>query len=103
MFGFDAGIIDYDPAEALQTVKSPGLLVYAELDWQVTPAWSLDRLDEIFPGGLTQNLTTTTIPGVNHSFLLVDDTCTPMPKAKVNGLSPQLATELDSWLQAQGY
>jgi pimeloyl-ACP methyl ester carboxylesterase len=103
MFGFDAGIIDYDPADALQTVRSPGLLVYAELDWQVSPTWSLDRLEELFPSGLPANLTTKTITGVNHSFLLVEDMCTPQTVATDNGLSPELAAELDAWLQAQGY
>lgn len=103
MFGFDAGIIDYDPADALQTVQSPGLFVYAEMDWMVTPAWSLDRLDTLFPEGLPANLTAKTIAGVNHSFLLVEEMCTPQTEAAENGLSPELTAELNAWLQAQGY
>ena len=32
VIGFDTGIIDYDPRQALQTVSSPGLLIFGEND-----------------------------------------------------------------------
>lgn len=100
MFGFDASIIDFDPADVLQQVQSPALFVYAERDWMVTPAWSLDRLDEIFAGELPEHFTAVTIPGVNHSFQNVETTCTPPAKSTI---SPELISQLNNWLDTQGY
>lgn len=100
MFGFDAGIIDYDPAEALQQVQSPALFVYAELDWMVTPAWSFNRLDEIFEGDVPEHFTGVTISGVNHSFHLVETAC-KQPAEEI--ISSELITLLNDWLTVQGY
>ena len=100
MFGFDAGIIDYDPTEALRQVKSPALFVYAERDWMVTPSWNLDRLDEIFEGNVPEHFTAVTISGVNHSFQYVETTCTLPAESTI---SPELITQLNNWLAMQGY
>jgi len=100
MFGFDAGVIDYDPGEALQQVQSPALFVYAERDWMVTPSWSLDRLDEIFAGNVPEHFTAVTIPGVSHSFQHVETTCTPPAESTI---SPELIAQLNNWLVMQGY
>lgn len=100
LFGFDAGIIDYDPTEALRQVKSPALFVYAERDWMVTPSWSLDRLDEIFAGNVPGHFTAVTISGVSHGFQHVESTCTPPAEATI---SPELIAQLNNWLAMQGY
>jgi len=103
MFGFDAGIIEYDPEEALQTVRSPGLFVFAENDRLVTPDLNLDRLDEIFDGDVPEHLTAVTISGANHSFILVNDPCEVVPNPYERPQSAELVEMLNDWLAAQGY
>jgi pimeloyl-ACP methyl ester carboxylesterase len=101
MFGFDARSFPYDPWEALTSVQSPGLLVYAEYDNLVTPAWALDRLDEMFDGDLPDNLSTVTITDANHGFQIVDGLCEYIEAGRP--LTPDLAVTMNDWLTAQGF
>ncbi|MCB8928590.1 MAG: alpha/beta fold hydrolase [Ardenticatenaceae bacterium] len=99
MLGFDAGVYDYDPLWALQTVQSPGLLLFGEHDFLVTPSWNLERMDQIFYGNPPANLQTATISGVNHGFRIVEDSCAEPAET----ISPELLTTMNSWLDEQGF
>jgi pimeloyl-ACP methyl ester carboxylesterase len=103
MLYLDSLIMDYDPAEALQTVKSPGLFVYAENDDQVTPQWSLDRLDELFDGNLPEHFTTVVLDDATHVFRLVDGPCDSWVDVPAQPQSEELISVLNDWLEAQGY
>jgi pimeloyl-ACP methyl ester carboxylesterase len=103
MFYFDSLILDYDPAAALQKVQSPGLFVYAENDDQVTPQWSLDRLDELFDGNLPENFTTVVLEDSTHVFRLVDNPCESWVDVPSQPRSDELISVLNGWLETQGY
>ena len=98
MLGFDAGVYDYDPLWALQTVQSPGLLLYAEHDFLVTPSWNMERMDQIFYGDPPAHLQTVTISGVNHGFRAVESSCAE-PADKV---APEFLNAMNKWLDEQG-
>ena len=99
----DFMILDYDPADALRTVKSPGLFVYAENDDQVTPQLSLDRLDDLFDGRPPEHLTTVVIEGATHAFRLVDDPCDSWVDVPEQPRSEEAVAVLHDWLAARGY
>lgn len=101
--GFDAGIIDYDPRQALQTVSSPGLLVFGENDLLVPPDQNLARFDEIFGANPPENLTTVVIADASHSFRLVDGLCTSWETSLTLPHSEELTAVLQDWLTEQGY
>jgi len=103
MFAFDARVFPYDPAEALRTVESPGLLVYAENDDQVTPQINLDRLDEIFDGNPPDRLTTVVLADATHAFRLVNDPCESWVDVPDQPRSEELIVVLNDWLTEQGY
>ena len=99
MFGFDARVFPYDPADALQTVESPGLLIYAENDDQVTPQLNLDRLDELFDGNPPDRLTTVVIDDATHAFRLVNDPCESWVDVPDQPRSEELVVVLNDWLE----
>jgi len=96
-------ILDFDPADALRSVQSPGLLVYAENDDQVTPQLSLDRLNELFDGNPPEHLTTVVLEDATHAFRLVDDPCESWVDVPDQPQSEELVQTLNDWLAAQGY
>jgi len=96
-------LFSYDPVDALRTVGSPGLLVYAENDDQVTPQLNLDRLDELYDGQLPDHLTTVVLEGATHAFRLVDDPCDSWGNVPAQPRSEELVVVLNDWLAAQGY
>ena len=95
--------MSYDPRAALKTTQSPGLLVYAEHDDQVTPAPNLDRLDEIFDNRVPDNLSSVVIAGATHAFRLVTDPCESWVDPEKQEQSEQLIDVLHDWLAEQGY
>jgi len=101
--GFDVGIYYYDPRQALQTVKSPGLLVFAENDPMVPADKNLARYDEIFNGNPPENLQTVTISGVYHTFHLMNMCVTSNEEVLSAPLSDELVQVLQDWLTEQGY
>lgn len=96
-------VLDYDPADALRSVQSPGLLVYAEHDDQVTPQLSLDRLNELFDGNPPEHLTAVVIEDATHAFRRVDDPCESWVDVADQPQSEELVQTLNGWLDAQGY
>ena len=100
---FQAGIFDYDPRQALQTVKSPGLLVFAENDPTVPAIRNLARFDEIFNGNPPENLQTATISGAYHTFHLMNMCLTSIDEILSAPLSDELVQVLQDWLIEQGY
>ncbi len=102
-FGFDARNMVYDPRNALQTVKSPGLLVYAENDDQVTPQSNLDRMEEIFGGQIPSNFQLPVIAGASHAFRLVDDPCESWIDVDQQEQSRELSEVLSVWLDEIDY
>ena len=103
MFYFDYLIFDYDPADALRIVQSPGLFVYGENDDQVTPQWSLDRLDELFDGNPPSHFTTVVLENATHAFRLVDNPCESWVDVPDQPQSEELIAVLNDWLDTQGY
>ena len=101
--GFQAGIFDYDPRQALQTVKSPGLLVFGENDPTVPADQNLARFNEIFNGNPPENLQTVTISGAYHTFHLMDKCLTSIDQILSAPLSDELVQVLQDWLTEQGY
>jgi len=102
-FGFDARNMGYDPREALQTVRTPGLFVYAENDDQVTPSQNIDRMNEIFNNDVPEHLSSVIIDGASHAFRLVNDPCESWVNVEEQVQSEQLTEVLHSWLTEQGY
>ena len=98
-----AGIMDYDPRTALQTVKSPGLMVFAENDPTVPVEVNLARFDEIFNGNPPENLQTVTIAGAYHTFHLTSKCLTSFEEFLSAPLSDELVQVLQDWLTEQGY
>ena len=98
-----SGIMDYDPRQALQTVKSPGLLVFAENDSMVPADKNLARFNEIFNDNPPENLKTVTISGAFHTFHMID-ACLATPEAIMSApLSDELVEVMQTWLDEQGY
>jgi len=100
---FQAGIFDYDPRQALQTVTSPGLLVFAANDPTVPIAQNLVRYDEIFKNNPPKNLKTITISGAYHTFHLTDMCLASFDELLSAPLSDELVQVLQDWLTEQGY
>jgi len=100
---FQAGIIDYDPRRALQTVHSPGLLVFAENDPMVPADHNLARFAEIFNGNPPDNLQTVTITGTHHDFRLTDMCLGSVEEMFSAPFSDELTRVLRDWLTEQGY
>ena len=98
-----AGIFEHDPRQALQTVKSPGLLVFAENDPTVPADKNLERFNEIFNGNPPENLQTVTISGSYHTFHLMDRCLTSPDQLLSAPLSDELVEVLQTWLDEQGY
>ena len=103
MFGFDAGIIGYDPADALQTVRSPGLFVFGENDFLVDAEKNLERFEVIFGGSPPDHLSTVVIANATHGFRVVDDPCLSSEEALEQPFSDELTTVLHNWLAEQGF
>ena len=98
-----AGIMDYDPRQALQTVKSPGLMVFAENDPTVPAEVNLARFYEIFNGNPPENLQNVTIAGAYHTFHLTGKCLSSLDEFLSAPLSDELVQVLQDWLTEQGY
>lgn len=61
-------IQDFEPEDYIKTIKRPFLMLFAENDPLVSPQWSLEELNYLFPEGLPQNMTYYVAPGEDHSF-----------------------------------
>jgi len=103
MYGFDARNMSYDPRNAIETVQSPGLFIYAENDDQVSPSLNIDRMNEIFDNKLPEHLAVITIDGSSHAFRLVSNPCESWVNPDEQRQSEQLIEILNQWLEAQGY
>ncbi|MGC9347594.1 MAG: alpha/beta hydrolase family protein [Anaerolineae bacterium] len=101
--GFMAGILGYDPREALKAVSTPGLLVFGETDGLVPPSENLARLNEIFPEGLPENLSVVTMSNATHAFRVDETGCAPWPDYLTLPYSVELVAALTSWLQTEGF
>jgi len=102
-FGFDARNMSYDPRNALKTVQSPGLFVYAEHDDQVTPAPNIDRMNDIFEGNVPEHFQIAVIQDASHIFQLVNDPCESWVNPEQHEQSGELSDVLHAWLAEQGY
>lgn len=58
----------FDPKPYLTKLEKPILLLFAENDRLVNPAWSMEHLYEIYPEGLPKNFTVHISENENHSF-----------------------------------
>lgn len=58
----------FEPGSYLKKINKPILLMFAENDALVYPAWCVKGLSEVFPDGLPYNFDTIVIKGANHGF-----------------------------------
>jgi pimeloyl-ACP methyl ester carboxylesterase len=107
MFGFDAGIMGYDPRDAVRTVRSPGLFVFGEHDRLVPADANVERFNAILDGASPDHLTYATIPKATHCFRVTESICSTPNGAgdgpEVGPLSGELVTVLKNWLTGNGY
>jgi pimeloyl-ACP methyl ester carboxylesterase len=96
-------LLEYDPAVDLLSLQTPGLFIYGENDDQVTPQWSLNRLDELFDGNPPEHFTTVVLDDATHAFRLVDDPCESWVNVPEQPRSEELTVVLNDWLEIQGY
>lgn len=61
-------IKDFEPEDYLKTIHRPFLMLFAENDPLVSPKWSLEELEVLFPDGLPQNMSYYVAQGEDHSF-----------------------------------
>lgn len=92
-------IMPYDPRGALQELTVPTLLAYGELDEQAPPGDSQQRLNEIFPTGVPDNITFYETPSGDH-YLRVRDTHCPDEEFLERPFSEEFRTFLGQWLDA---
>ena len=92
-------ILPYDPAEALQATTVPTLLAYGELDEQAPPEHSRDRLTEIFPEGVPENITFYAAPQGDH-YLRVRDSHCPDTEFIERPFSQEFREFLGNWLDS---
>ena len=103
MMGFDYRSMSFDPKASLQRVKSPGLYILGENDILVVPENNLERLDEIFPGGLPENLSVTVAEGATHIFRMVNEPCDSIKDPTQYEQSQEVVEILNAWLAELGY
>ena len=60
----------FEPGNYLKKIKKPILLMFAENDGLVYPAWCVKELGNVFPYGLPYNFDTVIIKGANHGFMI---------------------------------
>ncbi len=60
----------FEPGSYLKQIGKPILLMFAENDALVYPAWCVKELSNVFPDGLPYNFDTIVIKGVNHGFMI---------------------------------
>lgn len=58
----------FDSRPYLEKIRQPILMLFAENDRLVNPAWSMESLERLFPNGLPDNFTVHISEGENHSF-----------------------------------
>jgi len=61
-------IKDFEPEVYIKTIDRPFLMLFAENDPLVSPQWSLEELEALFPDGLPPNMSYYVAPGEDHSF-----------------------------------
>jgi pimeloyl-ACP methyl ester carboxylesterase len=98
VIGFDAGIINYDPEDALRNARQPGLFVFGEFDLFVPPESSLDRIQGLFGTDVPGNLSFLITPQANHRFKVVTSRCPDPEDIERARFSPELSHALDNWL-----
>ena len=102
VIGFDAGIIDYDPQDAILSTVKPGLFIFGENDPYVPADHNLERFDELFPGG-SANLTIIPVEQGDHHFRVIQSPCQPYAERLEEPFSDALFDDINSWLDDWGF
>lgn len=95
--GFDAEIIDYDPADMLLELDVPGIFLFGENDPLVDPTRNANALERIFGDELPMQIEAIYIPSADHSFRVVDDMCVSFEESLQQQFAPELFEQLDLW------
>ena len=103
LLGFDYRSMSFDPGNALETIKNPGLFIFAENDILVIPAKNIERMNKIFDGDVPGNFTMTIVKDATHSFRLVDVPCDSWNESTQYEMSTEVTTILNDWLNEFGY
>ena len=96
-------MLPFDPREALQTLRQPTLIALAELDNMAPATPSTDRLSDIFPAGLPDNITTYVAANTDHFFRFADSTCFDYDTAFQNPYSEDFIGFYNDWIEEHVY
>lgn len=101
LFGFRLmhNILDYDPRESLLALQQPTLIALAEYDNQAPADASADRLAQIFPSDLPEQITLHVAPGTDHFFHVTDTYCLDYAAALDDPFSPEFIEFYDEWIE----
>ncbi|MBI9103963.1 MAG: hypothetical protein JEY99_16215 [Spirochaetales bacterium] len=97
--GFMHNILPYRPDDALKASTSPILLAYGGLDLMARAEQSVDRLNEIFPDGLPENIMVYVDQTADHFFHITDDFCFDYEASKEATYSDEFISRYKSWLE----
>jgi len=101
--GFDYRSMGFDPRDALKTVESPGLFIFAENDILVIPDKNIERMNETFDSNVPDNLTMAVAKDATHGFRMVNVPCDSWNDPKQYEQSAEVIAILNNWLAEQGY
>jgi uncharacterized protein len=89
-------IAPFEPRSYLQSIHRPILFLFAENDPLVSPRWSMDALEQHFPGGLPAHMEVYLAPGQEHAFRVAPPCYTgPMRDVPYSGSTREVVRE---WL-----
>lgn len=90
--------VTYDPQPVLKKVKCPVLMLFGELDLQVTPAQNLEIMRQALVGSGNNAVSVATIPKANHLFQEAT-TGSPMEYSSLKKeFAPGFLSTIKSWL-----
>ena len=91
--------LSYNPTEDWQRIEKPVLVIFAELDTQITVAQNLEPFTEALENGVTTDYTVITLENTNHLFQLNVETGAPTEyKSLEPSFTPELMSLIQSWL-----
>lgn len=103
MLDFDAKFFFYQTDGLLERIDAPTLSVYGGNDLLVDGPANEAFLADAFPEGVPDHLIARTFDGLNHMGFPVASQCANDEGAEASGLSAELVSALNNWLDELGY
>jgi len=88
----------YDPAPTLKRVECPVLLIFGELDAQVTAEQNREVMEKALQSGGNSRFQTAIIPRANHLFQLANTGSVAEYASLEKAFAPELLPTLTNWL-----